>query len=130
MKSFSINERATKENVILSKMSSQRSLNEADMIEMTKDTLQKAEFMIPGENVEKKKEWCVTRLSQLFEMFDNYIPVIGIFLDNPIVDDLEKQGIRLLVDWGWSQFCKDDEHCNIRHRHNHHGHHDNHHDNH
>lgn len=56
---------------------------------------------IPGGDTASKKAWCVKRLTQILETFDNYIPVIGMFMDNPIMDDLEAAAIQKLVDWAW-----------------------------
>jgi hypothetical protein len=88
------------------------SLTVEELKEITKDTvLESTKDMtdfIPGDCTYSKKEWCVKRLTQVLETFDNYIPVVGMFLDNPIVDDLEEQGVRLLVDWAWNQYIDKD----------------------
>lgn len=78
--------------------------------DLAKHTVIKASSdFIPGAKEEDKKEWCVKRLSQLLETFDNTIPVVGVFLDNPIVDDLEEQGVRLVVEWAWDKYTTRDD---------------------
>jgi hypothetical protein len=89
-------------------MSNNQELTVDKLHELTKETVESATTYVPGRSELEKKEWCVKRLSQVLETFDNYIPVIGIFLDNPIADDFEEQMVRLLVDWGWAKYMKED----------------------
>lgn len=63
---------------------------------------------IPGQTVEEKKAFCVKQLTQLLETYDCFIPVIGTFLENPISDEFEKKAVKLLVDWAWEHFGKED----------------------
>lgn len=72
--------------------------------ETLKDVMEKVELFVPGKTQKEKKSWCAKRIRDFLEMFDNYIPIVGMFLDNPIVDDLETQAVNLLVDWAWDRF--------------------------
>jgi hypothetical protein len=73
--------------------------------EITKSTVKEStSFFSPGDSEEEQKAWCIRRLTQTLETFDNFVPVIGIFLDNPIVDGMEEDAVHLLFDWGWDTF--------------------------
>lgn len=85
-------------------MAGSNRLTQDKLQELVQETVQTSVNSIPGTSEEQKREWCVNRLTQLLETFDNYTPVIGMFLDNPIADDLEKQAVKLLVDWAWDNF--------------------------
>lgn len=85
-------------------MSSNKNLSHEDLNDIVKTTISQSFDLITGSCEESRKEWCVEKLTQVLETFDNAIPVIGIFLDNPIVDNLEKNSVRALVEWGWTQF--------------------------
>jgi hypothetical protein len=77
--------------------------------ELTKQTVNNASVIFtPEDSDETKKVWCAKRLTQILETFDNFVPVVGIFLDNPIADGVEEDAIHLLVDWGWDRFKDDD----------------------
>ena len=71
--------------------------------EMTKEIIVTCHDIVPGHTEEEKKRWCIFRLKTVLEFFDNYIPIIGAFLDTPIVDDIEGQAVSLLVDWVWDK---------------------------
>jgi hypothetical protein len=80
-----------------------------EIVESAKDIIQKSKALLPGKTENDKKNWCIKKLTQVFEVFDNYVPIIGTFLDIPFVDDLEKQAVSLLVDWAWDNFVEEDE---------------------
>lgn len=85
-------------------------LTTSDLHALTKKAvLEGASDIFLGRTVAQKKEWCVKRLTEVLEMFDNYLPVIGIFLDNPIADDIQKKGVEMLIDWGWDKFVETTE---------------------
>lgn len=72
--------------------------------ETLKDIIDKVETVVPGKSEIDKKTWCAKRIHEFLEMFDNYVPIVGMLLDNPIVDDLQAQAVYLLVDWAWEKF--------------------------
>lgn len=76
---------------------------------MIKTTIHDATDIVVGDTEKEKKAWCVRRLYKLLESFDNFIPVVGMYLDNPIADDLEEKAIEILVDWGWDKFHSNKE---------------------
>lgn len=76
---------------------------------MIKTTIHDATDIVVGDTEKEKKAWCVRRLYKLLESFDNFIPVVGMYLDNPIADDLEEKAIKILVDWGWDMFYSENE---------------------
>jgi hypothetical protein len=78
--------------------------------EYTKSTVvESMQDFIPGSDSNSKKQWCIKRLTQLLETFDNYIPVIGVLLDNPIADDFEHYAIEKLVEWAWAATVVNDD---------------------
>ena len=77
-----------------------------DLTNIAKDAIEAAESIILGDSVAEKKSWCVKRITKVLETFDNYIPVIGAILENPIADDLEENAVKFLVDWAWQLFGK------------------------
>jgi hypothetical protein len=78
-------------------------LSAEQLQETANEVMEACEKLLPGKTKEEKKQWCIGRLRQMLEAFDNYVPVIGLFLDNPVVDDLEAQAIELFVDWMWNK---------------------------
>lgn len=77
-------------------------LNQDKLEELTVNTIKESwTDNIPGKTETEKKEWCIRKLNLLFETFDNFIPVVGVFLDNPFVDDLQTDAVRLLVEKLW-----------------------------
>lgn len=54
---------------------------------------------IPGATGREKLQWVKDRLVELVESLDHLIPVIGAWLDNPLADAAERQGIEAIVDW-------------------------------
>lgn len=48
-----------------------------------------------------KETWCVDKLDELLEAFDDKIPLIGAFLDWPFVDAIEKKGVQAVVRWAF-----------------------------
>lgn len=85
-------------------------LSHEEIVESAKDIIQKSKILLPGKTEKDKKNWCIKKLTEAFEVFDNYIPIIGAFLDIPFVDDLEKQAVSLLVDWAWENFVEETDH--------------------
>lgn len=85
-------------------MTTKSELTPDEIHRITKITIQEAASAVIGDSEEEKKQWCVKRLTQLLETFDSFIPVVGMFLDNPLIDDLEKNAIEFLVEWGWDKF--------------------------
>lgn len=70
--------------------------------EYTKVTiLESLQTYIPGGDTVSRKRWCIKQLTQILETFDNHIPVIGGYMDNPIVDDLQATAIENLVERLW-----------------------------
>jgi hypothetical protein len=92
-----------------SKSPKSHALSQDQIKETLQDVLDTCEKILPGKTDREKKAWCVRRVREALEMFDNYIPLIGMFLDNPVVDDLEAQAVNLLVDWAWDKFLRKDE---------------------
>lgn len=97
-----------KKNIIIKNMYNEEyymknNILDNDKLEkLTKETIKESWIdNVPGNTEKEKKEWCIKKLNLLLETFDNFIPVIGAFLDNPFVDDLQSDAIRLLVDKFW-----------------------------
>lgn len=80
-----------------------------EIMDSAKDVIQKCHVLLPGKSNVEKKNWCVKKLTEVLEVFDNYVPIIGALLDIAIVDDLEKQAVSLLVDWVWEKFVEQEE---------------------
>jgi hypothetical protein len=72
--------------------------------QMTKSVIENTFDAIAGKTEQEQKEWCVKELTTMLEVYDNYIPVVGAFLDNPLSDAIEKELVSILVDWGWEKF--------------------------
>lgn len=85
-------------------MSSNTVLEPEHLKAIVHSTIEKSLHIVPGDCEKEKKEWVVKMLRDVLETVDNYTPVIGVLLDNPMVDGLETQGVKLLVDWAWEQF--------------------------
>lgn len=87
-----------------------KQLTSSTLEELTKTTVMDSmSDIVLGRTEVEKKEWCVKRLTELLEVFDNYIPVVGLFLDNPIADNIQKHGVELLVDWAWEKFVVEED---------------------
>lgn len=80
--------------------------SELTIKEQAFEAIRLCHIMMPGKTDEEKKLWCEGRLSALLESVDDLIPVIGKFMDSPIVDAIEAKAIKLLVDWAWSRYNK------------------------
>jgi len=72
--------------------------------EIAMEAISTCHTFVPGKSEKDKKEWCEQRIISALEAFDNFIPVIGAFLDNPIVDNIEAHAISMLVEWAWGKF--------------------------
>ncbi len=83
-------------------LNEEHTLNNDKLEKLTKQTIEESWINnIPGNTEKEKKEWCIKKLNLLLETFDNFIPVVGTFLDNPLIDDLQSDAVRLLVDKFW-----------------------------
>lgn len=80
------------------------SLTHEHIHEMTRCVIESTFNAVVGKTEQEQKNWCVQELTTMLEVYDNYIPVVGAFLDNPLSDAMEKELISLLVDWGWDMF--------------------------
>lgn len=54
-----------------------------------------------GDTEAEQKKWCVKVIHDMFESVDGMLPIIGTLVDIPLVDVVEEDAIRLLVDWAW-----------------------------
>lgn len=61
-----------------------------------------AESALPGSSGKEKKAWCVDKAITLVEMGDNFIPLIGAWMDLPVVDGFERYIVGLGVEWAWT----------------------------
>jgi hypothetical protein len=86
------------------------SLTHEHIHEMTRCVIESNVYAIVGKTEQEQKNWCVQELTTMLEVYDNYIPVVGAFLDNPVSDAIEMELISLLVDWGWEKFSKKANH--------------------
>lgn len=62
-----------------------------------------AEELLPGATGPEKKQWAKENLLKAVEDYDQLLPVIGAWLDLPIVNGLEKAGCDWAVEFGWAQ---------------------------
>lgn len=60
-----------------------------------------AEKRLPGKTGPEKQAWCIDKVTVLTEDFDNKLPVIGAFMDIPLIDCLERWAIKQLIEWAW-----------------------------
>lgn len=72
----------------------------------TLNVVNKSFQVVVGKNEQEQKRWCAARLREVLETVDNLIPVVGAFMDLPVVDEAEHRIIEQLVDWGWEEFHK------------------------
>lgn len=81
--------------------------NKEEVHDIVNNVIRECIKLIPGATEDEQRNWCVKRVTNILETFDNAIPVIGVLLDNPIVDDWEQQAIMLLVKWAWDRRPKE-----------------------
>jgi hypothetical protein len=77
--------------------------NQQQVTQIVNNVIKECLKLVPGGTDEDKKKWCVKRVTELLEAFDNAIPVIGILLDNPLIDQWESKAIEMLVGWAWDR---------------------------
>jgi hypothetical protein len=70
--------------------------------ELLKGLVIEVEKHIPGATGQEKEDWVVTMALSLVEMGDGFIPVIGKWMDLPVVDGVEKYIIQLGVRWAYA----------------------------
>ncbi len=58
-----------------------------------------AEDQLPTAPGQTKLDWVKANLIRLVESVDQLVPVVGLWLDNPLADAAEAQGIAKVVDW-------------------------------
>jgi hypothetical protein len=61
-----------------------------------------AETAIPGASGKEKKAWCIDQVVKGVELGDNYIPIIGAWMDLPVIDGFERWLIGLAVEWAYT----------------------------
>ncbi|WP_288403805.1 hypothetical protein [uncultured Deinococcus sp.] len=60
-----------------------------------------AEKNLPGASSVEKKAYCVEQALIVLEAFDDRVPVLGKWMDLPLVDWLEKWATEQLIEWAW-----------------------------
>ncbi|WP_034340101.1 hypothetical protein [Deinococcus misasensis] len=75
--------------------------------ENAQDAVQHAEQKAKESGVEllgeDKKKIACDFLTEKLEMLDDKIPVLGAFLDFPIVDRLQRWAVEQAVEWAWGR---------------------------
>jgi hypothetical protein len=71
------------------------------------DVLQTCVHATPGKSVDEKKSWCVRLLMQLLNQIEGFIPAIRTIVNNPIIDNIEENAIKHLVDWSFQNIMED-----------------------
>lgn len=66
-----------------------------------------ANLALPGASGEEKAASAEKWLLAAVEEYDNKIPVLGMFMDLPIIDRLEAAAVRSAVAWGYSALVLD-----------------------
>jgi hypothetical protein len=70
--------------------------------ELLKGLVVEVEKHIPGATGAEKEAWCVQMALNLVEMGDGFIPVIGKWMDLPVVDGVERYLVQLGVRWAYA----------------------------
>lgn len=78
-------------------------LTKEKLFQLLKQVVTQADHIVPGESEDAKKKWVAKRLLELVEVFDNHIPVIGIVMDIPVVDEIEGNIVDQFVGWAWDR---------------------------
>lgn len=65
-----------------------------------------AEVTLPGATGPEKKAWAKKVLLEAIEKYDDRLPVIGLWMDLPIVDALERSGVDWAVERGYALLPK------------------------
>ena len=81
-------------------------MSDLSIKEQAFEAIQLCHVFLPGKTDEEKKLWCEGRLSAILESVDDLIPIIGKFMDTPLVDAIEAKGIKMLVEWAWENYSK------------------------
>ena len=59
------------------------------------------EASLAGKTDDEKKATAVKQCLTVLEAFDNKLPVIGQWMDFPVVDYVEAWAVGVLIDWAW-----------------------------
>ncbi len=72
------------------------------LVEAGRWIARRANELLPGASGAEKKAWAKSHLLEVIEKFDDRAPVIGAFLDLPVVDGLEKSAVDVAVEKGYA----------------------------
>ncbi|MFC5846754.1 hypothetical protein [Deinococcus petrolearius] len=67
-----------------------------------KEAAKLANQLLPSASGTEKAAWAEKWLLAAVEEYDNKIPVLGQFMDLPLIDRLEAAAVRAAVAWGYS----------------------------
>ena len=104
MRLVSQNDFYNKKNISKNYRIMTNTIKKESLQEMAINFVRQSMDVIPGGTDNDKKKLISTMLTSELEVIDNFVPVIGSFLDLPIINDMESVAISYLVDWAWKKF--------------------------
>lgn len=80
-----------------------KKLDKQALLEIVTALVEQCEWTNMGKTGPEKKAWVVKNALKVIEVFDNRLPVVGAFLDLPLVDHLEAWAVQQVVEFCWAK---------------------------